>query len=166
MKRLTFVALGVALSIVGCTPRAEQPAGKSSSVKPVFEAYVAAWNKRDSTAFDTLLTSDGVHEDIALGFKGTGPAQVKGFMRDLLKSEPDYKWTVTNMIEEGSKLAAEWTWAATYTGDSPIGPVKDFHTTGRGISFVQFENGKIKHFTDYYDMASFFPKPAQDTAKK
>ena len=166
MTRLAAVVLTSALFLGACSAKEAQSASGSSSVKPVFEAYVDAWNKRDSAAFDTLLTKDGVHEDIAIGFKGTGPAEVKGFMRDLLKAEPDYHWTLTNVVEQGSTLAAEWTWTSTYTGDSPLGAVKNFHTTGRGISFVQFENGKIKRFTDYYDMASFFPKPAQDTTKK
>jgi hypothetical protein len=28
--------------------------------------------------------------------------------------------------------------------------------SGRGTGFAEVDNGKIKRFTDYYDMASYF----------
>lgn len=126
--------------------------------RAVLEAYVQAWNRHDSTAFDTLLASDGVHEDLAQGFVGHGPAEVRAFMAELIKLEPDFEWRLTRIIAVGHVLAAEWTWTATYTGESPRGPVVGRHLSGRGASIVDIEQGRIKRFTDYYDNASFFPR--------
>jgi steroid delta-isomerase-like uncharacterized protein len=156
-----------ALATVACTAKEQPPAPISG--KPVLEAFVAAWNRHDSAAFDTLMTADAVYQDIAAGFKGAGPAEVKGFMRELLKSEPDFQWKLGKIIEEGTTVAAQWEWTATYTGPSPNGPVKDFRSTGVGASVAEIENGRIKRFTDYYDFASYFPRPAAtgvDTTKK
>ena len=124
----------------------------------VFRAYVDAWNKRDTVAMDLLLGPGGVHDDLSWGFHGVGPAQVNGLMRDVLKLQPDYKWNVTSTFTDGSHVAGEWTWTATYTGAGPTGIVKNVPISGRGVSIVQIENGKVKQLTDYYDAASFFPK--------
>jgi steroid delta-isomerase-like uncharacterized protein len=153
--------------LAGCTAKEEKaPANAVTSGKAVVEAYVDAWNRRDSAALDTMFAPGGTHEDIAQGFMGKNPAEVKGFMTAMLGMEPDYKWTLTNVIESGSTVTAEWTWTATYTGPGPYGPAKNLPTSGRGASVVEIENGKIKRFTDYYDNASFFPKPPADTTKK
>jgi steroid delta-isomerase-like uncharacterized protein len=166
---LRMLAVVVSLSVVAaCTAKegkvpdtasAASAASPTPSGKAAVEAYVDAWNRRDSTAFDTLFAPGGTHEDIAEGFLGKNPQEVKGFMKVLLTLEPDYKWTLTNVIDHGSSVVAEWTWTATYTGPDPQGRnVKDLKVSGRGVSVVELENGKIKRFTDYYDNASFFPK--------
>ena len=130
----------------------------SQSPKAVLQAYISAWNHHDFAAFDRLLAPDGIHEDIAAGFRGEGPAQVKDFMRDMLKAQPDLEWKVTSIIESGPIVAAEWTWTSTFTGDGPSGSVVAKRISGRGASVAVIENGRIKRFTDYYDTLSYFPK--------
>lgn len=68
--------------------------------------------------------------------------------------------------ETGSHVAAEWTWTATYTGDSPIGPVTNFRGSARGALIAEIENGRIKRLTDYYDNASFFRRAPPDSATR
>jgi hypothetical protein len=78
-------------------------------------------------------------------------------MRGIIDAEPDFKWTVTNSIEDGKFVALEWTWTATYTGPDPTRKqVTKKAVAGKGSSFAEVDNGKIKRFTDYYDQASFF----------
>lgn len=156
--RRPVTLFAAAIAILGCKAK-ENPPAQSSAV-PVVRAYVAAWNTHDSSAFDSLLATDAIHEDIAQAFVGKGPAAIKNFMKDLITVEPDYNWTLTNVFESGSHVATEWTWTATFSGDGPNGKVTNQKISGRGASVVEVDNGKIKHFTDYYDAASFFPKPA------
>lgn len=170
MKFATRISLAaLATFVCACSPAtpaasdssatmAAAPSSSSDANVAVFKAYVDAWNKRDTVAMDSLLGPGGIHDDIAWGFHGVGPAQVNGFMRDVLKTQPDYKWTVTSTFADGPHVAAEWTWTGTYTGPSPTGTLKSVPTSGRGAAIVEIENGKIKQFTDYYDAASFFPK--------
>lgn len=160
--RIATIASFVLL-VTACAAREEIPETPTAG-RQVLEAYVAAWNRHDSTALDTLMTADAVHEDIAQGFRG-GPAETKGFMRSLIALEPDFKWTLTDVFESGSRVAAEGTWTATYTGDSPIGPVTNFKGSARVSTIAEIENGRIKRLTDYYDNASFFRKTAGDSAK-
>ena len=142
-------------AILACAVEKKPPV--ISSGKTVVEAYIRAWNQHDSVAFDSILAPDGIHEDIAQNVRVKGSAEVVKFMRQTAVAEPDFKWQVTNSIEEGRYVALEWTWTSTYTGPDPAGKqVKNKHISGRGESFAEVENGKIKRFTDYFDMASFF----------
>lgn len=161
MKLLRHGLLSTAVGILACAPPPQgQPA---TDAKATIQTYVDAWNRHDSLALDTLLAPTGVHEDLAWGFRGEGPAAVRAFMRDVIAVEPDYRWEITRSFADGQNVAAEWTWTATYTGPSPIGPVTNRRVSGRGAAIARIEDGKIAHFTDYYDVASFFPPQARDS---
>ena len=156
MTKWSYVA-GVltALSLQACAVEKKPPVVESG--KAVVQAYIDAWNKHDSVAIDTLLTADAIHEDFAQNFRGKGRAEIVKFMRGTVAVEPDFKWQVTNSIEEGRYVALEWTWTATYTGPDPTGkPVTNRRISGRGASFAELENRKIKRFSDYFDIASLF----------
>lgn len=144
-----------AVTLVACAVEKKPPAPEGA--KGVVMAYVRAWNEHDSTAIDSLLAPGAIHEDIAKNFRGTGSARVVAFMRQTIAAEPDFKWQVTNSIEDGRQVGLEWTWTSTYTGPDPSGKqVANKRISGTGVTLAEIENGKIKRFTDYYDMASFF----------
>lgn len=138
----------------------KQTAFDVRSGKAVLEAYVSAWNRHDFAALDKLLTPDAVHEDVAQGVHAQGLVEIKKFMREEIEGEPDIDWRLTSVVDAGPVVAAEWTWTGTFTGEGPSGRVTAQRISGRGASVVVIANGRIKHFTDYYDLASFFPKTA------
>lgn len=135
-----------------------QTASNARSGKATLEAYVSAWNHHDFAALDKLLTPDAVHEDVAQGVHAQGLVEIKKFMREEIEGEPDLEWRLTTVVDAGPLVSAEWTWTGTFTGEGPTGPVKGQRISGRGASIVLTDNGQIKRFTDYYDLASFFPK--------
>jgi steroid delta-isomerase-like uncharacterized protein len=144
-----------AVSLHACAVEKKPPAVESG--KAVVQAYIDAWNKRDSVAIDTLLGPDAIHEDFAQNFRGRGSDAIVKFMRAHVAVQPDFKLQVTNSIEEGRYVALEWTWTGTYTGPDPTGkPVTNRRISGTGASYVELEKGKIKRFSDYFDLASFF----------
>jgi len=157
--RTTVITTACLFLLVSASAQQDKP--KTSAVpsgKAVLEAYVSAWNRHDFAAFDKLLAPDAIHEDIAQGFRGQGPGQIKDFMRAMLEGQPDLDWHLTTIVDADTHVAAEWTWTSTYTGDSPSGTVVRKRISGRGASVAVIENGRIKRFTDYYDVASYFPK--------
>jgi len=161
------MVVAVASLILGATvsgQQSKQTTSPMSSAKAVLEAYVSAWNRHDFAALDKLLTPDAVHEDLAQGVHALGIAQIKDFMRQEIKGEPDLDWRLTTVVEAGQTVVAEWTWTGTFTGDGPTGPVKATRISGRGVSVVLTQNGQIKRFSDYYDISSFFPKAPADAA--
>ena len=166
MKRsLVVIASSLALAIffaqiASSSTTSDSPATKHLEQSPqaVLQALMSAFNRHDFAALDKLVASEGVYEDFAARFRGVGPAQVKNFLRGVIQVEPDFNWQLTNAIESGSSVAAEWTWTATHTGDGPGG--KHFaaqRVSGRGATVAVIENGQIKQLHDYYDDASFYP---------
>ena len=162
-KRVLVAATCLLAVVLACSWQARTQTPQPG--RAVLEAYVTAWNQHDFAALDNLLTADAIHEDIAQGFRGQGPAQIKDFMRAMIEGQPDLNWRLTAVVDASPSVAAEWTWTSTYTGDSPTGPVVRKQISGRGVSIVLIENGRIKRLTDYYDMASFFPKAPAGSAK-
>jgi len=155
MSKYSYAVGFYVISIVACAVEQKKPPADSD--RAVAEAYVAAWNRHDTVAIDTLLAPDAIHEDFAANFRGKGPKAVVAFMRGIQSTEPDYKWTVTDGIEDGKFVALEWTWTGTYTGPDPAGKqVTNRRTSGKGASFVEVDDGRIKRFSDYYDLSSFF----------
>lgn len=157
--RTTVIAAACLILLAGAfAQQGKQTLPAIPSAKAVLEAYVSAWNRHDFAAFDKILTPDAVHEDIALGVNAQGIAQIKDFMQNMIKGQPDLDWRVSRVVDSGPVVAAAWTWTSTFTGEGPTGPVKGQRISGRGASIVLTENGQIKRFSDYYDLASFFPK--------
>jgi steroid delta-isomerase-like uncharacterized protein len=143
-----------AVVAAACAVQQKPPAAGG---KAIAEAYVQAWNKHDFAALDTILAPDAIHEDFAQNFHGQGRSAIAEFMRQNIVAEPDLKWQITNSIEDGRFVALEWTWNATYTGPDATGkPVTNKKISAKGASFVDVENGKIKRFSDYYDLGSAF----------
>jgi steroid delta-isomerase-like uncharacterized protein len=155
MRRLPRLA-GILFAVVAAACAVQQKAPAASG-KAIVEAYVHAWDKHDFAALDTILAPDAIHEDVAQNFRGQGPAAIKEFMRQNIAAEPDLNWQITNTIEDGRFVAFEWTWAGTYSGPDAAGKtVTRKKITAKGASFAEVENGKIKRFSDYYDLASSF----------
>jgi steroid delta-isomerase-like uncharacterized protein len=155
MRRFASV-FGIVFAVAAAACAVQQKAPAASG-KSVAEAYVHAWNKHDFAALDTILASDAVHEDIAQNVHAKGVAAIKDFMRQDIAAEPDLNWQMTTTLEDGRYVAFEWTWTSTYTGPDAAGKtVRSKKISGRGESFVEIDNGRIKRFADYYDLGSFF----------
>lgn len=171
---LRLAALVVPLAVLSACTKPADKAPDTTAVVPassnavdVARALGDAWNKRDTAAIDTLMAQDGVHEDVPQAMSETGPAGDVKLMRYFLQSQPDFVWTITDAFENNGKVALTWTWKATYTGPDMTGKmVSKLPVSGRGVSIAEVENGKVKHWTDYYDNASFFPKPKTDSTRK
>lgn len=158
--RATIILAACLLLLTSASAQKEKQTSATPSGETVLEAYMSAWNRHDFAALDKLLTPDAIHEDIAQGVHAQGLAEIKKFMREVIEAEPDLDWRLTTVLDKGPMVAAEWTWTGTYTGEGPSGPVKAQRVSGRGASVVVMENGRIKRFTDYYDLTSFYPKTA------
>ena len=154
-KKLCAVGALVAAGLVACAVEKKPPVPESGEA--VVAAYFRAWNAHDSTAIDSVLAPNATLEDPAQNFRGQGSAAIVKFMRDHAAAQPDFKWEITNSIEQGRYVGIEWTWTGTYTGSDPAGKqVTKRRLSGKGASFAEVEKGKIKRMTDYFDMASFF----------
>jgi steroid delta-isomerase-like uncharacterized protein len=155
MTKQSAIAALLVLSTIACAVyEKKQPVEGDEAI---VAAYVRAWNQHDSTAIDTLLAPGAVHEDVAQNFRSRSSRDVMNFMRDLIATQPDFKWTITNSYEDGRIVTLDWRWSSTYTGPDSSGKnVSGKRISGKGASIAEVENGRIRRFTNYYDRASFF----------
>lgn len=155
----------LAITLCACAKR-PQSAPTATDPRELFASFVQAWNGHDYDALNTLVAGIAVEEDLALGFRGEGPEGFKGFMRQTLGMIPDLDWTPTNVLADSFKVAAEWTRAGSYTGDTPHGPVKDKRFKIKGVSIVITNGRRITRLSDYYDLAELYRQVAGGVPQK
>jgi steroid delta-isomerase-like uncharacterized protein len=165
MGRSAHVVITLLACLSACA-RPDRTHPQPTDPRPIFQAFVRAWNQHDYAALDTLVASDAIEEDLALGFQGEGPHAFMEFMRHTHAMIPDFNWKPTNVVASGSRLAAEWTLTGTYTGDTPSGRVKGKRFSIRGVSVMIVGGGRIKRFSDYYNLSDFYKQVTPATTKK
>jgi steroid delta-isomerase-like uncharacterized protein len=153
-KRFFAATICLCIFVLG-SGRQAKPQSQTSG-KALLEAYISAWNRRDFAAFDKLLAPDALHEDLARPSREVGPAQIKQSIRAMIEAQPDLNWHLTGIADGGSVVAAEWVWTGTSAGDNRVTPAAPRRISGRGVSVVEMENGRIKRISDYYDFDSIF----------
>jgi steroid delta-isomerase-like uncharacterized protein len=156
VSRFTWsVPMLFAVTLCACSKRPAPPA-TATDPRELFQSFVQAWNSHDYDALDTLVAGNAVEENLALDFRGVGPVGFKSFMRQTLGMIPDFDWKPTNVLADSFKVAAEWTLAGSYSGDTPKGAVKNKRFKIRGVSIVSTNGRRITRFSDYYNLAEFY----------
>ncbi len=130
---------------------------ETSSLQEFAQRYAAAWNGRDSSAMDALVTDDIVWFDPALPQPARGKADVRAFMEDSWRAFPDLRFSEPDppfLVAEDDKVAWAWRMQGTFSG-APIEP-PGFAPTGRrmdvrGIDEWLMRDGRIAHYRAYYD---------------
>jgi steroid delta-isomerase-like uncharacterized protein len=126
-----------------------------TDMERLYQNYVAAWSARDIEAVVSFFTDDCVYADVALGVLNRGKGEVRGFVQATITAIPDFKIEPKSVFATVDRLGSEWIMSGTQTGDFPGLPA-----TGKGFtvpvaSIMQFQNGKIRRNTDYWNLASF-----------
>ena len=80
---------------------------------------------------------------------------MRAFVQATLAAVPDFKIEPKSVFSTVDRLGSEWVMSGTQTGDFPGLPA-----TGKGFSvpvasIMEFQNGKIRRNTDYWNLASF-----------
>ncbi|MDQ3739969.1 MAG: ester cyclase [Actinomycetota bacterium] len=131
---------------------------ETSSLQEFTQRYAAAWNGRDSSAMDALVTDDIVWFDPALPEPARGKAEVRRFMEDSWRAFPDLRFSEPDppfAVEQGGKVAWGWRMQGTFSG-APLDP-PGFAPTGRaidvtGIDQWEMRDGRIDRYRAFYDM--------------
>ena len=126
-----------------------------TDVEKLYRKYIAAWLARDIEAVVSFFVEDCIYEDVALGALNRGKSEVRTFVQATLTAIPDFKIELKSVFATVDRLASEWIMTGTQTGDLP-----GFPATGKSFSvpvasIMEFQNGKIRRNTDYWNLASF-----------
>jgi steroid delta-isomerase-like uncharacterized protein len=116
-----------------------------------------AENSHDVEKLIALVTDDIVIEDVPFvpfGMVMKGKDGVRQGYAFFFEAAPDYKIEPKSWVTSDKSFASEWVLTATQKGDFPGIPASGKRFSIRGCSFGEFENGKLKRKSDYWDYAS------------
>ena len=126
-----------------------------TDVEKLYRKYTAAWLARDIEAVVSFFVEDCIYEDVALEALNRGKSEVRTFVQTTLTAIPDFKIELKSVFATVDRLASEWIMTGTQIGDFPGLPATGKSFSVPVASIMEFQNGKIRRNTDYWNLASF-----------
>lgn len=102
-----------------------------------------AWHQGNLAVVDELMAAGFVFHDPVNPIHG--PEAFKQYVAGVRLAFPDLQFTVDDIIVEGNRAVARWTFRGTHTGQSPsFGiPPTDKQVSFSGVSIYHIVDGKI-----------------------
>lgn len=114
----------------------------------LLSGYAAAWSSNDVEKLAAYFTDDAIYEDVALGEVHRGKPAIMAFARGTFDALPGFTMKPQSLVVGNESAAFEWIMSGTFRKTG-----KSFSV--RGVSVMQFENGKIRRNSDYWNIAEF-----------
>jgi len=125
----------------------------TADIKDIYAAYIASWSSHDPEKVASFFTDDCVFEDMAFNVTMRGKEELKQFVATTFAAYPDFAMEMTFGFGAGDVFASEWVMTGTHTGDLYGAPATRRRFSVRGASITRFEDGKMKHHTDYWSLS-------------
>lgn len=113
--------------------------------KAIIKSFIEAWSRLDVDELVGYFTPEGTYYNMPFA-PVTGHGDLKGFIGAFIKDWTQTDWDVLNLIGEGDVVIAERL-DRTKVGDISV----DLPCCG----VFEMEDGKIKVWRDYFDMATY-----------
>jgi steroid delta-isomerase-like uncharacterized protein len=113
-------------------------------------------NARDLGALAKLQHPDVVDDFVAVG-RYEGVAAVRGFFEEVFAAFPDFHIAIQAVSAAGNVATVQWQSTGTFNGSSPFQGVapNGAKVELRGCDVMEFEDGRLRYNTIYYDGAGF-----------
>lgn len=146
---------GLAALVAGTGPRAMAQA-TPTSVPPIVERWVEAWNAHNGEQMAALFTDDGVYEDLAFEFVMEGQRGIATWVSITIAGVPDARAELVYAFRAGDRAAAHWIFSGTHTGVwGPALPPTGQPFSLPVASLFELEGDLIRRVSDYYNLTSF-----------
>lgn len=127
----------------------------SEENKAIIRRAFEAWNAGDLDLFEELWAADYVHHDPAEP-EVRSLEDYKRYVAYVHSSYPGMGFTVEDMLAEGDKVAARYTWRATDTVGRPDRPPTGRQMTMTGISMYRLASGQIAEMWTNWDQLGYY----------
>lgn len=157
----SWFALAAAVLLVVSSPgfalaQDASPAASPADLPPLLAQWAAAVNSGDVDQVLALFTEDGLWEEVAIGLAARGPDEIGAHLDRLFTAVPDITFDVSSGFMAGDRAVVEWTVSGTYRSDFPgLPPATGQRFSFRGASVFEIADGKIHHYTEYWDAYVF-----------
>jgi steroid delta-isomerase-like uncharacterized protein len=121
-----------------------------SNPKYILQSVVTALNHGKIYEAVDQFDDDFTFNDHALGLEFTDKGRLKEFFLKARELFPDTAVEVISTFESGNHVIAEWKLTATQTMSYWI-QLQVLPISLPGVSIAEIENGRITHWSDYYD---------------
>ena len=111
----------------------------------IISEFIVAWSRLDPDELVSYFTEDGTYYNMPTG-PVTGTENLKKFITGFIRPWESTDWEVLNLIAEGDIVMAERI-DHTVVAGSPV----DLPAFG----IFEMENGKIKIWRDYFNLATY-----------
>jgi limonene-1,2-epoxide hydrolase len=138
------IAVTLLISVNAGIAYAEAEQVTSDNEKVVRE-FIAAWSNLDVDELVGYFAEDGTYYNMPIT-PVTGRDNLHGFIKAFLASWEKTDWEITNLLADGDLVMVERVDRTTADGRKVELPC---------LGVFEMENGKIKVWRDYFDMATF-----------
>lgn len=125
--------------------RAQQDEAEMSDNEKTVRAFIAAWSNLNAAELAGYFTEDGTYHNMMLD-PVTGRENLIAFIHGFLANWSETNWELVNIVSRGDLVVAERV-DRTRIGDKRV----DLPCVG----MFEMENGKIKVWRDYFDLATY-----------
>jgi hypothetical protein len=123
----------------------------SETLEGILRDVLAALTEREIGRSTTHFSEQFTFNDYGLGLEFRDKGQLTEFFRKELELYPDFVRLPDAIFVSGDHVIAEWTLRFTSTEPFYSGLTRRVPMSVHGASVVRIENGKITHWSDYYD---------------
>jgi len=119
--------------------------GKSMNNEQIITEFIEAWSSLDAEKLTTYFTEDGTYYNMPIQ-PITGHDNLKAFIQNFLASWEKTDWDILNILAQGDLVMAERVDRTIVEGRKVDLPC---------VGVFEMQNGKIKIWRDYFDLATF-----------
>jgi len=122
--------------------------------KAIIRRAFEAWNAGNLDLFDEVWAVDYVHHDPAEP-EVRGLEDYKRYVAYVQSRYPGLQFTIDDMLAEGDKVVARYTWRATDTVGRPDRPPTGKQVTMTGISIYRLAGAQIAEMWTNWDALGY-----------
>ena len=119
-------------------------------------SYEEVWNKHNPDAVDEYYSAEIAIEN-PVDTETSSLRDVKESVTSTQAAFPDASWTLEDVIGEGDKVVARWSFRATHQGEFMGVPPTGNEVTNTGITISQIVDGKIREEWSEWDSRGLWP---------
>jgi steroid delta-isomerase-like uncharacterized protein len=126
-----------------------------SNVK-LIETWATLMRMHDTTIINRVFAPDADIEDVAMGVKCRGHAQIERFYSEIFAAFPDFLVTIHAAVADANNGGVELTQTGTHLGVAWGSPPTGRTLNIRGASVMQFVGGRIASQRDYWSLPHYY----------
>lgn len=157
-KRLTIIPLVFLLCFSLSCQQGEEVAedAKQQNAEKIVQKWIDMYALKDLNMIDDIYLDEAIFEDVPDLATYEGKDKIRKFMGELFGYSPDTKVETKATFLGKDWAIVEWIWSGTQTGDiEGVIEATGKRFSIRGASIFEFQDGKIKRQSDYYNAGRF-----------